>query len=159
MSSLIIQEIEKQQQKDSIPVLFVGDTVVVSKVIVEGQKRRTQRFEGVIVKITGKHSRLSITVRKVIDKIGVEKTFLVHSELVPEITVVKRARVKQARLNYLRDRIGAKASRLKVREDKYPASVATDKVQPTADASKATVDATEQNATDSTEKEPAEEVK
>jgi large subunit ribosomal protein L19 len=114
--STIIEAIEKKQMKENVPDLFVGDTVSVSKVIIEGKKQRIQKYEGVIVGIQGIRSRLSFTVRKIVDGIGVEKTYLLHSELVPEVKVIKRAKVRRARLNYLRSRIGTKATRLKSRD-------------------------------------------
>lgn len=114
--SQIIEEIEKAQMKESVPELSVGDTVNVSKIIVEGEKKRTQKFEGLIVKIQGRYSRTRFTVRKIIGKIGVEKTFLLHSELVPEVTVLKHGKVRRAKLNYLRERIGIKANRVKTRD-------------------------------------------
>lgn len=114
--SQIIEEIEKAQMKETVPELNVGDTVNVSKIIVEGEKKRTQKFEGLIVKIQGRYSRTRFTVRKIIGKIGVEKTFLLHSELVPEIVVLKRGKVRRAKLNYLRERIGIKANRVKTRD-------------------------------------------
>jgi len=62
------------------------------------------------------HSKASITVRKIVDKIGVEKSFLVHSPLVPEIKVGSRGKVRRAKLNYLRKRVGAKATKVKKRD-------------------------------------------
>lgn len=116
--SVLIQEFEKQQLKEDVVEFNVGDTVAVSKVISEGKKQRIQRFEGLVVKMEGYSSRRTFTVRKVIDKIGVEKTFLLHSPLVPEVTVLSRGKVRRAKLHYLRNRIGAKASRVKTLDRK-----------------------------------------
>lgn len=115
MSSITIDEIEKKEMKTEVADIRVGDTVVVSKQIIEGQKKRIQKFEGVIIKIQGKYSRLSFTVRKVIDKIGVEKSFLLHSETVPNVDILRRGKVRRARLHYLRERIGSKATRIKAK--------------------------------------------
>lgn len=115
MSKHII-EFEKSQEKADIPQIDIGDMLRISKVIVEGKKQRIQKFEGTVIKIQGTSSRKSITVRKVIDSIGVEKTFLLHSPLVPEIKTLKKSKVRRAKLYYLRDRVGAKANRLKARD-------------------------------------------
>ena len=114
--SQIIEAIEKaQMKKDPLPQINVGDSVRVSKMIVEGKKQRIQKFEGVVVKSSGRFSRLSITVRKVIDQIGVEKTYLMHSSTLPEVEILKRGKVRRAKLNYLRERVGVKATRVKVK--------------------------------------------
>ena len=114
--SAIIEAIEKKQMKPNVADVQVGDTVIVSKVIIEGKKQRIQKYEGVVTGTQGIRSRLSFTVRKIVDGIGVEKTYLLHSELVPEVKIVKRAKVRRARIDYLRDRIGTKATRLKLRD-------------------------------------------
>ena len=123
--SLTIQEIEKDQMKKNVPSVSEGDTVVVSKIITEGKKSRIQKYEGVVLKKQNTRSRTQITVRKVVDKIGVymknlktqllvvEKTFLLHSPLVEKIEVIKRGKTRRARLYYLRKRTGKKATRIK----------------------------------------------
>eukprot|EP01047_Picozoa_sp_COSAG01_P004025 COSAG01_NODE_128_length_24936_cov_324.347264_9_plen_115_part_00 len=111
----IIEEIEKGQMKADLKTIDVGDTVAVSKTIKEGKKERQQKFEGVVIKKQGRLSRESITVRKIVDGIGVEKTFLIHSPLVPSYKIIKRAKVRRAKLYYLRERLGVKTSRLKPR--------------------------------------------
>lgn len=115
MTAEIIKEIEKSQMKESVPELRVGDTVVVDKMIVEGKKKRIQKFEGVITQITGIRSRIRFTVRKVLGRFGVEKTFLLHSTQVADVKVIKKGKARRARLNYLRNRVGIKATRLKTR--------------------------------------------
>tara|TARA_B100001094_G_C17661207_1_gene544323 strand:+ start:207 stop:569 length:363 start_codon:yes stop_codon:yes gene_type:complete len=117
MTHPVIKKFEESQVKDTVADVQVGDTVVVHKVIMEGKKQRTQRFQGTVIKLKGSLSRKSFTVRKIIDGVGVEKTFLLHSPLVPKVEIVKRAKVRRAKLYYLRDRVGAKANRLKVKED------------------------------------------
>lgn len=116
MSSTIIRDIEKAQMKAEVPTFEVGDTVRVAAAILEGKKKRVQRFEGTVIKRSGHLSRQSFTVRRIIDKIGVERTFLLHSPLVEEIEVIKRGAVRRARLYYLRDRVGAKANRVKSKD-------------------------------------------
>jgi large subunit ribosomal protein L19 len=121
MSSPIIDQIEKSQLKESVTQFNVGDSIAVFTAIIEGKKRRIQKFEGTVVKMTGTSSRRSFTVRRTIDKIGVEKTFLLHSPLVEEVKVIKEGIVRRARLNYLRDRVGAKANRVKAKPSKATA--------------------------------------
>ena len=104
--------------KKKIEKVEVGDMVVVHKVIVEGKKQRIQKFQGTVIKIKGSSSRLSFTVRKIIQGEGAEKTFLFHSPLVEKIEIIQKATVRRSKLYYLRDRIGAKNNRLKVRQEK-----------------------------------------
>ena len=113
MTALAILEIEKSQMRDDIPEFAVGDSISIAKSVVEGKKKRLQKFEGVVVKIQGGYSRVNVTIRRIIDNIGVEKTFLIHSPLISEIKVVRRGKVRRAKLHYLRERIGIKASRVK----------------------------------------------
>ena len=119
MAHQLITEFEKTQMKESVAECNVGDTVRVAKVITEGKKTRTQRFEGIIIKMQGTLSRKSITVRKIVDGVGVEKTFLLHSPLVPEVEILKRGIVRRAKLHYLRDRVGDKATRVKTKSRVY----------------------------------------
>ena len=115
MSSILIDEIERAQMKESVPSFGVGDTIRVFYAVLEGKKRRIQRFEGTVIKRSGYLSRESFTVRRIIDKVGVERTFLLHSPLVDNIEVIKEGVVRRARLYYLRDRVGAKANRVKIK--------------------------------------------
>ena len=115
MTAQIIKDIENSQMKESVPEMRVGDTVVVDKIIIEGKKSRIQKFEGVVTRITGIRSRVRFTVRKVVGKFGVEKTFLLHSTQVSDVKVIKKGKARRARLNYLRNRVGIKATRLKSR--------------------------------------------
>lgn len=111
--SQLIQEIEKEQLQSDVPELAIGDLVQISKTITEGKKERIQKFEGTIVKMQGSSSRKTITLRKIIDGVGVEKTYLLHSPLNKKIQVMKSSKVRRSKLYYLRGRIGAKANRLK----------------------------------------------
>lgn len=111
----IIREIEAEQLKDKIDEFNVGDTVKVYGKIKEGNRERIQVFEGVVLKRQGGSSRETFTVRKTSNGIGVEKTWPVHSPNVEKIEVVRRGKVRRAKLNYLRNRVGKRA---KVKEAK-----------------------------------------
>ena len=113
MKNAIIDKIEDEQTKKNLPSVKVGDLVKVYKTIQEGKKQRKQRFEGTIIKMKGSKSRKNITIRKIIGNVGVEKTFLLSSPLLASIEVLKRSKVRRAKLYYLRGRVGAKANRLK----------------------------------------------
>ena len=105
----IIRKIEAEQMKAEIPEFHVGDTVRVSAKVIEGSRERTQVFEGVVLKRQGGSSRETFTVRKSSNGIGVEKTWPVHSPNVERIEVIRRGKVRRAKLNYLRGRVGKKA--------------------------------------------------
>lgn len=105
----IIKEIEAEQLKENVDPFKVGDTVKVYGKIKEGNRERIQVFEGTVLKIQGGSSRETFTVRKISNGVGVEKTWPVHSPNVEKIEVVRRGKVRRAKLNYLRDRVGKKA--------------------------------------------------
>ena len=105
----IIREIEAEQLKETVSDFSVGDTVKVYGKIKEGNRERVQVFEGTVLKIQGGSSRATFTVRKVSNGVGVEKTWPMHSPNVEKVEVVRRGKVRRAKLNYLRDRIGKKA--------------------------------------------------
>ncbi len=105
----IIREIEKEQLKASVDDFNVGDTVKVYGKIKEGNHERIQVFEGVVLKRQGGSSRETFTVRKTSNGIGVEKTWPLHSPNVQKIEVVRRGKVRRAKLNYLRGRVGKRA--------------------------------------------------
>ncbi len=105
----IIREIEAEQLKDKVDEFNVGDTVKVYGKIKEGNRERIQVFEGTVLKKQGGSSRETFTVRKVSNGVGVEKTWPMHSPNVERIEVVRRGKVRRAKLNYLRDRVGKKA--------------------------------------------------
>ncbi len=116
-SQPIIEQIEKSYMKEeSLPDVRVGDTVAVSTYIIEGKKKRLQKYEGIVIKIQGTLSRRSLTVRKIIDGVGVEKSFLFHSPILSEIKILKQGKVRRARLHYLRQRVGVKATRVKTKD-------------------------------------------
>lgn len=105
----IIREIEKEQLKETVSDFHVGDTVKVYGKIKEGNRERIQVFEGTVLKIQGGGNRTTFTVRKVSNGVGVEKTWPLHSPNVEKVEVVRRGKVRRAKLNYLRDRVGKKA--------------------------------------------------
>ena len=108
----IIREIEAAQLKTDIADFNVGDTVKVYGKIKEGNRERIQVFEGVVLKRQGGSNRETFTVRKSSNGVGVEKTWPLHSPNVEKIEVVRRGKVRRAKLNYLRDRVG-KAAKVK----------------------------------------------
>jgi len=105
----IIKSIEAEQLKQEVPVFHVGDTVKVYGKIKEGNRERTQVFEGTVLKRQGGSNRETFTVRKTSNGVGVEKTWPLHSPNVEKIEVVRRGKVRRAKLNYLRQRVGKKA--------------------------------------------------
>ena len=105
----IIREIEQAQLKESVDKFSVGDTVKVYGKIKEGNRERVQVFEGTVLKIQGGSNRETFTVRKISNGVGVEKTWPMHSPNVEKIEVVRLGKVRRAKLNYLRERIGKKA--------------------------------------------------
>lgn len=110
----LIAELEKTQLKENVPCINVGDTVKVHVKIKEGNRERIQVFEGTV--IAKKHGgiRETVTVRRVSYGIGVEKVFPVNSPNVEKFEIVRKGKVRRAKLYYLRDRVGKAA---KVRED------------------------------------------
>lgn len=110
----LIKEVEKQFLKEEVPSFAPGDTVRVHVKVVEGARERTQVFEGVVIRRQGGGLRETFTVRRVTYGIGVERIFPVHSPVVSRIEVVKRGRVRRAKLYYLRKRTG-KAARIRER--------------------------------------------
>ena len=108
----IIRSIEEAQLKQDITEFRVGDTIKVYGRIKEGNRERIQVFEGVVIKRQGGSSRETFTVRKTSNGIGVEKTWPLHSPNVEKIEVVRRGKVRRAKLHYLRERVG-KAAKVK----------------------------------------------
>lgn len=113
----IIRSIEAEQLKTDLPQIYVGDTVKVGVLIQEGNKERVQPYEGVVIAMRNGGINETITVRRVFQGVGVERVFLLHSPRVANIKVLRRAKVRRAKLYYLRDRVG-KATRLKQRFDR-----------------------------------------
>lgn len=109
MNSSIIKEIEAEQLKATVDEFAVGDTVKVYGKIKEGNRERVQVFEGTVIKRQGGSNRETFTVRKNSNGVGVEKTWPLHSPNVEKIEVVRRGKVRRAKLFYLRDRVGKSA--------------------------------------------------
>ena len=105
----IIRKIEAEQLKENAPEFHVGDTVTVYAKIKEGNRERIQVFEGTVLKRQGGGARETFTVRKTSNGIGVEKTWPVHSPHVERVEVVRSGKVRRAKLNYLRQRVGTAA--------------------------------------------------
>jgi len=110
----LIKEVEKRILKEEIPHFSPGDMVKVHVKVVEGARERTQIYEGVVIGRQGSGARETFTVRRVTFGIGVERIFPVHSPSINKIEVVKKGRVRRAKLYYLRKRTG-KAARIKER--------------------------------------------
>ena len=112
----ILDQITMDYKKDNIPEFKVGDTLRVHVKIIEGQRERIQVFEGYVLKRQHGGVNETFTVRKLSNGIGVEKTFPLHSPKIEKIEVVRRGRVRRAKLNYMRQRTG-KAARIKTKEN------------------------------------------
>ena len=105
----IIKAIEAEQLKAEVPEFSVGDTVRVYGKIKEGNRERIQVFEGTVLKKQGGSTRATFTVRKNSNGVGVEKTWPLHSPNVEKVEVVRKGKVRRAKLNYLRGRVGKRA--------------------------------------------------
>ena len=110
----IIRNIEAAQLKAEVPEFRTGDTVRVHALIKEGNRERIQIFEGTVLKRQGGSTRETFTVRKSSNGVGVEKTWPLHSPHVVKVEVIRYGKVRRAKLNYLRDRVG-KAAKVKER--------------------------------------------
>ena len=108
----IIKNIEAAQLKENAPEFHVGDTVKVYGKIKEGNRERIQVFEGLVIKKQGGSTRATFTVRKNSNGIGVEKTWPLHTPTIDKIEVVRKGKVRRAKLNYIRSRVG-KAAKVK----------------------------------------------
>ncbi len=105
----ILSNVEKEYLKKEVPVFNIGDTVRVSVKVKEGEKERTQIYEGVVIARKGSGIRETFTVRRVSYGIGVERIFPIHSPTVQDIKVVRRGIVRRSKLYYLRNLVGKKA--------------------------------------------------
>ena len=108
----IIKKIEDEQLKENVGNFRVGDTVRVYAKIKEGTRERIQMFEGIVIKRQNGEARETFTVRKISNGVGVEKTWPLHTPLIDHVDVIRKGKVRRARLTYLRDRIG-KAAKVK----------------------------------------------
>ena len=112
----ILQSITKEYERNDIPAFNVGDTVKVHIKIKEGTRERIQIFEGFVLKRQNGGITETFTVRRIASGVGVEKTFPLHSPKIDKIEVVKKGRVRRAKLNYMRERTG-KAAKIKTKEN------------------------------------------
>jgi len=144
--SSVIDSIERRQQRKGIPSFEAGDRVRVHFQVVEGSRRRTQVFEGIVLKRQGSGARETFTVRKQSFGVGVERTFPLHSPKIEKLEIAARGDVRRAKLYYLRGRIG-KAARVAERRwgiDEEMISTATEAEEPEAvDAEGATIEEAE----------------
>ncbi len=108
----LMDVVEKAYLKPTVPAFHVGDTVDILTRIVEGEKERTQVFNGVVIARRSRGINEAFTVRRIVGNEGVERTFLVHSPNVLDVKIKRRGRVRRAKLYYLRQRLG-KARRLR----------------------------------------------
>ncbi|MDJ0581201.1 50S ribosomal protein L19 [Crocosphaera sp.] len=113
----IIKDIESEYIKKDLPTIHVGDTVRVGVRIREGGKERVQPYEGTVIGMRNGGINETITVRKTFQGVGVERVFLIHSPRIADIKIMRRGKVRRAKLYYLRDRVG-KATRIRQRFDR-----------------------------------------
>lgn len=111
----VIDKIEREQMKDEVPEFAQGDTVNVHSRVVEGGKERIQIFKGIVLGRRGSGVNEAFTVRKISNGEGVERVFQIHSPKMAKIEVLKKGKVRRAKLNYLRDRVGKAATNVKVK--------------------------------------------
>lgn len=108
----LIEKIENKYKKNNVPNLQIGDSIKIQTLIQEGNKERIQIVDGVIISKNKSHLNTTITIRKVLQNIGVERVYLIHSPRIINITVIRKAKVRRAKLYYLRY-LSGKATRLK----------------------------------------------
>ncbi|MBE9127006.1 MULTISPECIES: 50S ribosomal protein L19 [unclassified Coleofasciculus] len=113
----VIRSLEAEQLKSDLPTIHIGDTIRVGVRIREGNKERVQPYEGTVIAMRSGGINETITVRRIFQGIGVERIFLIHSPRIANIKIVRRGKVRRAKLFYLRDRVG-KATRVKQRFDR-----------------------------------------
>lgn len=108
----IIQQIENNYIKSDIPMIEIGDTIKIGILIQEGNKERIQYAEGVVISKHNNHLNTTINIRKILQGVGVERIYLIHSPRIQTIQIMRHSKVRRAKLYYLRNRSG-KATRLK----------------------------------------------
>ncbi|MEM7696902.1 MAG: 50S ribosomal protein L19 [Verrucomicrobiota bacterium] len=111
----VIDKIEREQMKSDVPDFSPGDTVDVHNRVIEGGKERIQRFKGLCIARHGSGVNEAFTVRKISNGEGVERVFQLHSPKLAKVEVTKRGKVRRAKLNYLRSRLGKSATTVKAR--------------------------------------------
>lgn len=120
MSQQLIKEVTQGQLKGDLPDMSSGDTVAVHAKIVEGGKERIQVFEGVVIKLQGGGIAKTVTVRKIFQGVGVERTFLIHSPRVAKFVLKRKGAVRRARIYYFRERRGKSARIREVQQNREP---------------------------------------
>ena len=112
MNMNLVAEVTASQIRTDLPEIAIGDTVVVGVNIIEGNKKRVQDYQGLVIKMRGTGVSRSVTVRKISNGVGVERVFPINSPVVAYVKVVSHGKVRRAKLYYLRDRKG-KSARIK----------------------------------------------
>ena len=112
MNMKLVAEVTASQIRNDLPTISIGDTVVVGVNIIEGNKKRVQDYQGLVIKMRGTGVSRSFTVRKISNGVGVERVFPINSPVVAYVKVVSHGKVRRAKLYYLRDRKG-KSARIK----------------------------------------------
>lgn len=118
MTQQLLKEVTQGQIKTDLPDMSSGDTVAVHAKIVEGGKERIQVFEGVVIKLQGSGISKTVTVRKIFQGVGVERTFLVHSPRVAKFVLKRHGAVRRARIYYFRERRGKSARIREVQQNR-----------------------------------------
>lgn len=108
--------LEDEQLRSDLPIFNVGDTVQVHYKVIEGTRERIQVYEGTVIKIQGSGARKTFTARRISYGVGVERTFPIHSPRIEKLVVIRKGKVRRAKLYYLRDRQGKAA---KVKEKRH----------------------------------------
>ena len=112
MNMKLVAEVTASQIRNDLPTIAIGDTVIVGVNIIEGNKKRVQDYQGLVIKMRGTGVSRSFTVRKISNGVGVERVFPLNSPVVAYVKVVSHGKVRRAKLYYLRDRKG-KSARIK----------------------------------------------
>jgi len=141
-----LDDLDSASLRTDVPAFRPGDTVDVGVRVVEGNRSRVQRFQGVVIRRQGGGIRETFTVRKVSFGVGVERTFPVHTPVIEDIKIVTRGDVRRAKLYYLRELRGKKAKIKEKRDFRPAAGTATAAAEPTAAATVASEPATESQA-------------
>jgi large subunit ribosomal protein L19 len=116
MNHDLLRVVQQKHLRDDVPAFGAGDTLRVNVKVVEGNRERVQAFEGTCIGRAGSGTSETFTVRRVASGVGVERKFLIHSPRIEKIEVRRRGKVRRAKLNYLRSRIGSKAIRIKEKQ-------------------------------------------
>ena len=109
----LIKAVENQQMRKDLTPFNVGDTIRVHYKVIEGDRERIQPFEGIVIKKSGSGLKETFTVRRVSYGVGVERTFPLHSPRIEKIEVIRKGKVRRAKLYYLRKRVGKAATKIK----------------------------------------------